>query len=70
MSCEAEKDNETKIEYPWGRGLPAVFYPFRNDPGYKSPIVAVKLTPPRKSNCISLFSLFELLAANLLSRVV
>lgn len=46
ISCEEEHNNETIIEYPWGRGLPAVFYPFLNDKSYRSPLVAVKLTPP------------------------
>ncbi|CAH0603542.1 unnamed protein product [Chrysodeixis includens] len=48
ISCEEEKgDNETRLEYPWGRGLPASFYPFKNDnENYRSPVVAVKITAP------------------------
>ncbi|CAB3248107.1 unnamed protein product [Arctia plantaginis] len=46
ISCEEEKANETHMEYPWGRGLRASFYPFSILKGYRSPLVAVKLTPP------------------------
>ncbi|XP_072936824.1 sodium/potassium-transporting ATPase subunit beta-1-like [Epargyreus clarus] len=46
VSCWDEKSNETKIEYPWGRGLPNSKYPFFNEDGYISPLVAVKITAP------------------------
>ncbi|CAG9784725.1 unnamed protein product [Diatraea saccharalis] len=46
VSCWQEKDNRTIIEYPWSRGLPADYYPFMNDDGYLSPLVAVRFTPP------------------------
>lgn len=46
MSCWEEKSNNTKIEYPWGRGLSADFYPYYKDDTYKSPVVAVKLSAP------------------------
>ncbi|CAH2988426.1 unnamed protein product [Chilo suppressalis] len=46
VSCWQEKQNNTEIEYPWSRGLPADKYPFMNDEGYFSPLVAVKVTPP------------------------
>ncbi|XP_013147150.1 PREDICTED: sodium/potassium-transporting ATPase subunit beta-1-like [Papilio polytes] len=45
ISCWEEKLNDTKIEYPWGMGLPASFYPFLNDAGYNSPLIPVKVTP-------------------------
>ncbi|KAJ8729740.1 hypothetical protein PYW08_001321 [Mythimna loreyi] len=46
VSCEEEKANDTKLEYPWGRGMPGRFYPFNNQEGYKSPLVAVRLSSP------------------------
>lgn len=46
ISCEDEKNNDTTLEYPWGRGLSSVHYPFHSTDGYKSPFVAVKLTVP------------------------
>ncbi|KAL0848803.1 hypothetical protein ABMA28_013228 [Loxostege sticticalis] len=46
VSCWEEKSNNTKIEYPWGRGLSADFYPYYKDDTYKSPVVAVKLSAP------------------------
>ncbi|XP_026737743.1 sodium/potassium-transporting ATPase subunit beta-1-like [Trichoplusia ni] len=47
ISCEEEKsDNETRLEYPWGRGMPSSFYPYNNEQRYLSPIVAVKITAP------------------------
>ncbi|KAJ0181546.1 hypothetical protein K1T71_002268 [Dendrolimus kikuchii] len=45
ISCHDENSNDTVFEYPWGRGLPAAFYPFTNNEGYRSPLVAVKFTP-------------------------
>ncbi|CAH0726364.1 unnamed protein product, partial [Brenthis ino] len=46
ISCWGEHSNETKIEYPWGMGLPGRFYPFLNNEGYISPLIAIKLSPP------------------------
>ncbi|XP_047041672.1 sodium/potassium-transporting ATPase subunit beta-1-like [Helicoverpa zea] len=46
VSCLEEKANDTKLEYPWGQGLPGSFYPFTNDQGYRSPLVAVRLSSP------------------------
>ncbi|CAH2236241.1 jg1264 [Pararge aegeria aegeria] len=48
VSCWDEKNNSTttQIEYPWGRGLAGRFYPFLNQDGYISPLVAVRITPP------------------------
>ncbi|XP_047544736.1 sodium/potassium-transporting ATPase subunit beta-1-like [Vanessa atalanta] len=47
VSCwEEHSKNDTKIEYPWGRGLPGRFYPYLNEDGYISPVLPVKFTPP------------------------
>lgn len=46
VSCWEEKHNDTKIEYPWGRGMPARQYPFNNDMPYVNPLLAIKVTPP------------------------
>ncbi|XP_028176255.1 sodium/potassium-transporting ATPase subunit beta-1-like isoform X2 [Ostrinia furnacalis] len=46
VSCWEEKSNTTSIEYPWGRGLSANHYPYTNEDGYRSPVVAIKLTAP------------------------
>ncbi|XP_023942974.2 sodium/potassium-transporting ATPase subunit beta-1 [Bicyclus anynana] len=48
ISCwdENKNTNETQIEYPWGRGLPGRFYPYLNQDGYLSPLLAVQITPP------------------------
>ncbi|CAG5048124.1 unnamed protein product [Parnassius apollo] len=54
VSCGEEKPNATKIEYPWGMGLPGRLYPFRNEPGYNSPLVAVKLTPNESNTTVSI----------------
>ncbi|KAJ2944452.1 hypothetical protein O0L34_g3792 [Tuta absoluta] len=45
ISCYEEKDNSTSVVYPWGRGFPSSYYPFRNQPGYRSPLVAVQFSP-------------------------
>ncbi|KAL4705883.1 hypothetical protein ACJJTC_002764 [Scirpophaga incertulas] len=46
MSCWEEKSNMTKIEYPWGVGVSADNFPFRNEVDYISPLLAVRVTPP------------------------
>ncbi|XP_050685617.1 sodium/potassium-transporting ATPase subunit beta-1-like [Leptidea sinapis] len=45
VSCWDPSSNETRIEYPWGRGLPGRFYPYLNDDGYLSPFLAIKIKP-------------------------
>ncbi|KAI5635996.1 sodium / potassium ATPase beta chain domain-containing protein [Phthorimaea operculella] len=45
VSCYEEKDNSTSIVYPWGRGFSSSYFPFRNQPGYRSPLVAVQFSP-------------------------
>ncbi|XP_068621573.1 sodium/potassium-transporting ATPase subunit beta-1-like [Battus philenor] len=50
ISCWEERFNNTKIEYPWGMGLPGRFYPFMNQKGYNSPILPVKLTPIERNS--------------------
>ncbi|XP_045485818.1 sodium/potassium-transporting ATPase subunit beta-1-like [Pieris rapae] len=46
ISCVDEVSNATSYEYPWGRGLPGRFYPYQNEVGYISPVLAIKVTPP------------------------
>ncbi|VVD05602.1 unnamed protein product [Leptidea sinapis] len=45
VSCWDPSSNDTRIEYPWGRGLPGRFYPYLNDDGYLSPFLAIKIKP-------------------------
>lgn len=52
VSCDGLQDADKeliggKIEYyPQSQGIPAYFYPFRNQRGYLSPLVAVRLARP------------------------
>ncbi|KAF4527772.1 hypothetical protein B566_EDAN015828 [Ephemera danica] len=50
VSCEGENpadlENIGKIEYLPRRGFPGYFFPFKNDEGYLSPIVAVLFKQP------------------------
>ncbi|XP_032530029.1 sodium/potassium-transporting ATPase subunit beta-1-like [Danaus plexippus] len=46
VSCRLENDTGAELQYPWGRGLAGRFYPYLNQQGYTSPLIAVKVTPP------------------------
>ncbi|XP_022821020.1 sodium/potassium-transporting ATPase subunit beta-1-like [Spodoptera litura] len=53
ISCEEEKANDTKLEYPWGRGMPKEYYPYVNvNMEYRSPLVAVRLSSPAHNSNI------------------
>ncbi|GBP78463.1 hypothetical protein EVAR_52268_1 [Eumeta japonica] len=47
ISCEDEQ-NGTAMQYPWGRGLPSHYFPYTNQEGYVSPLVAVQVEPPQR----------------------
>ena len=46
ITCEGENNNDLenigKVNYYPHPGMPTYFYPFRNQPGYQSPLVAVE----------------------------
>lgn len=52
ISCRGENGADSEIigdiEYYPTRGFPSFFYPYVNNPGYLSPLVAVKLVRPAR----------------------
>ena len=51
VSCKGENPADMEyigpIEYTPDPGFPAYFFPYRNTPGYLSPIVAVRFVKPQ-----------------------
>jgi len=59
VSCDGHKapDRELlngQLEYQPSQGFPGYYYPYRNQPGYLSPLVAVRLLKPTQSTIINL----------------
>lgn len=48
VSCKghraADEENVRDIKYESGRGFPGYYYPFKNIPGYLSPIIPIQIT--------------------------
>ena len=73
VSCEGENpadvENIGPIQYKPRSGFPGFYFPFRNSPGYLSPLVAVWFEAPKRKNSknnnkmelYNLYSLFEML---------
>jgi len=58
VSCRGEQAGDKEIvgdiEYYPSRGFPAYFYPYMNDPGYLSPLVAVRFVRPMPNQIINI----------------
>jgi len=54
LSCggrsEEDKENLGKIEYFPEQGFPGYYYPFHNQIGFRSPIVAVQIVNPKRKS--------------------
>ncbi|XP_018325786.1 sodium/potassium-transporting ATPase subunit beta-1 [Agrilus planipennis] len=50
----ADKENIFTFEYYPTRGFPSYFYPYTNEPGYLSPLIAVKLNNPKPNVLINI----------------
>jgi len=58
LSCEGrneeDKENLGKIAYFPEQGFPGYYYPFRNQIGFRSPVVAVQILAPKPEVVINL----------------
>jgi sodium/potassium-transporting ATPase subunit beta len=58
LSCEGrnqeDQDHLGTIEYYPEQGFPGYYYPFRNQIGFRSPVVAVRILKPKRKSSISL----------------
>lgn len=58
VSCNgdnsADEENLRGMKYFPSRGFPGYFYPFKNTPGYLSPLIAVQIQPPTLNQIINI----------------
>jgi sodium/potassium-transporting ATPase subunit beta len=65
LSCEGRNEDDTKnlgaIEYFPEQGFPGYYYPFRNQIGFRSPVVAMEIVnPTRKYSNMSFCNYFSI----------
>jgi len=58
IKCEgenpADRENIGRLEYYPSQGIPAYYFPFKNTPGYLSPIVMVQMQSPKNGVLINI----------------
>ncbi|CAH2065815.1 unnamed protein product, partial [Iphiclides podalirius] len=54
VSCWAEAAGSGSVEYPWGAGLPARFFPYVNERGYRAPLLPIRVTPNVSNSTIAI----------------
>jgi hypothetical protein len=57
LSCEGrnqdDRDHLGAVEYYPEQGFPGYYYPFRNQIGFRSPVVAMRILDPKGKSSIS-----------------
>jgi sodium/potassium-transporting ATPase subunit beta len=60
LSCEGRQKTDQEhlgaVEYYPEQGFPGYYYPFRNQIGFKSPVVAMHILEPKCKSSISLLN--------------